>query len=172
MSDVTSVNGQTGDVEIGVEQLDDYALRLEPGDGYPYRVTGPNYDGENVFLYAGSDMYVSMTDANGNDVSGALPAAGSGPGTITWILNGVSYYFNYDVVRSHFGDTFRSYDADTPQDTTNWPAAGTLIELSTGSPPTIPLANGNVLLYNSSLQKWEPQPLPSSVIPPSGIVWP
>ena len=169
---VDSVNGETGDVSLGIQEMDDFALNQTspPSVSALLRTnTGTDSSGNNGELFPFStDVYVSLRLADGTDQSATLPAVGSGAGTIEIIIDGTTYAAAYtDVAAWTNGadaDWIRLLGARTGdlQTALDASANSTVEVVPIGFvQEDIPLAEGDILQWDDTDQKFKPVQLPS-----------
>ena len=159
---VDSVNGQTGTVSLGIQDMNDY----QPiSAGSPYWATEC---GSCAVPTAGqwSDQVVRIrldaTDSNGTDYQSELQGLSNGSTVwvsqdgLAWTQTTVNSYADF----APSNPTLFALGFDDVADPgTYWPGAAyiSFVDPSIGS--TLPLEDGDILRWNSSGQKFQPTPL-------------
>ena len=153
---VDSVNSQTGTVSLGIEDMDDFAL--QPGT-FPYwatkEVTGTPSAGE-WFANGSVLLRVNPVDSNGTDWSTEMTTLGvSGSATFWYSTDGTSW--TQTVNDGGFDNLPTWFQFDLDPFSVNAHSGGFYISFSDpASAPGQPLANGDVLQYDSSDSKFKP----------------
>lgn len=160
---VDSVNGETGNVSLGIQDMDDFELPTTPPVSYSY----PNYQGggnapeaagyfRTYFSSGVHTLQVHNEDENGSNVRAGFLLLPS-PGTIWLSSDGINFSEEpYETLAT-------GSDVVNFQRTTNWDESSPLfLSLSDpGSPADIPLAEGDILQWNDADQKFNPAQLPA-----------
>ena len=168
---VDSVNGETGVVSLGIQDMDDFALEIDPpvsttwlGKWYASN-TNPNMCQADTYVGRDSDGAIfSRSDIDGNDYES----------TVTGITAGTTLYFRVN------SGTWQQFVLDDAYNTNCFPSSidsfvvestvlksvmdsaseDDLIEISDGTDTAteIELADGDVLLWVAADQKFKPGP--------------
>jgi hypothetical protein len=160
---VDSVNGETGVVSLGIQDMDDYALKPS-GSTKTWSFTTaatPNPANGVISNWTGSDWALNVVDADGNNLEVELYNM-SGGESVTIYVNGASVHTGTVLYWSNknSGRITCGFDDDS------WKASlqdGDLIGLEMLAFPStpIPLADGDILQWVDADQKFEPTQLPS-----------
>ncbi len=154
---VESVNGETGVVSLGIQDMDDFKP-LQLPSGAPYEAGTESFPGNGLWFVNSTRLSFGGVDDNGVDQTAAITAAS---GSIFWSTDGASWVevFFTGAVQGVFAD---SYYIDITSGTR--PTNGSLIYLSFAAPGSsvdMPLAEGDILQWNDADQKFKPSQLPS-----------
>lgn len=168
-ADAASVNGQTGVISLGIQNMDDFALNQAPPPG-SYEFTSyadgafsiPNEDYE--WGVQTGELRIWRTAADGTDlrsVFDTLPATGS----VWWSSDGISFteatYTSLIINNDGTAGEYLRLLGTSPLPTT---LSGSLFVQFTqpGAPTDIPLADGDILQWDSAEQEFRPETLPDA----------
>ena len=167
---VSSVNGQKGNVSLGIQEMDDYGLNLSvPSLSIEYDnnigTAGAVPGGAGNFSPYDQDsttilLMVDHQDSQGAD---ALPdlAAWVGLTTKYIVIDGTSV----EVTLDNYTARADRYDLEIAKAGTLFAdlAAATTIVLSDGPSSPVPLAEDDILQWNSTHQQFRPAQLPETI---------
>ena len=161
---VDSVNSQTGVVSLGIQDMNDFGLNDAPAGGSVVILRiGVNYTLGYIFEYLSSEVYISTVDKDGTVLSGLPSPADPANGTFTYTIDGLAYQVTYTRIADAFNGFYRfAYDSDNSdvsglQDLNN---EGKDVAIKFGdAPPSIPLAEGDILQWNDNTQEFQPAAL-------------
>ena len=172
--DVESVNGQTGVVSLGVQDMNDFALGS--ASDFTWVLTDPEDQQSGMqpsqgYLTDTGTVTVHPTSQEG-DVKADLVAWGNSltyPTTITFVFDGVERTATVTAFYDQSNDT-GDYRPRISFGTDGDPFSGeqfigqtlTIKEFNLSQGPTVPLASGDVLRWDDTVQKFRPQQLPAS----------
>jgi len=171
---VDSVNSQTGVVELDVFDMTDVTRSTRmAGTSFNWTLSAtPDYDDGVAFgygLYVGvvNQFYVSLVDADGENVSTLIPSSGAGQFTWKFADNPTIYTYTYTSVGDlENSNNARKFNGPDDQEGTSLLLlavnAGKLIavDFTGGDPVVVPLAEGDVLVWDGA-SDFRPQPLTS-----------
>ena len=182
---VNSVNTQTGDVVIGIQDLDDYQPQGAPSTGYDWQYETGGLDTQGEWEYAEvsghSRLILTITDINGADTSGQFSA-----GQTIWCqANGgaaVSYAINTVSTTTVGGQAVYYLDESTINNlgVVSFSSGDTLVITLLEPGSALPLVDGDILSWNDVDQKFEPGQLnldgladvdSSGVIGEQPVIW-
>ena len=174
---VTSVNTETGDVSLGIQDMDDFELApptsLPQGRWANVITTGSGYDQPGnalvLDLYSGGRVFANNTDSDGADFGSLASAAIAANGG----NSDVTFYCSRDG-----GNTWTTHVAGTVNDnhsgdSTYFESVTPVLDVNTNAlritfqDPTLslaPLAEGDILQWNDAAQKFKPTQLDYSQI--------
>ena len=154
---VDSVNGETGVVSLGIQDMDDFGLL--PADAYRFDGYAGHGRGPGAYGVTSASLKFNETDSDGKDCSAVFSTA-STPFTV---------YYKYsadDAPRSAICDTVFGPDANgqiTLSVDAITGAAGSSLTISLASLAGggVPLTEGDILQWNNADQKFKPAQLPA-----------
>ena len=157
---VTSVNTETGDVSLGIQDMDDYGLGSSPPiltiDGFWSPWGSANTIGGWVQTGA-AKIEVNAIDANGRDWSPEFDALVTNSNGVEVKAN--SFATTFDTVTVDTGDT--KYYVLELDSGTNFGTGDLTVQVGTGliTPTPGTLDNGDVLAWNSTAGEFQPKAL-------------
>ena len=162
---VDSVNGQTGVVSLGIQDMNDFSLL--PGEGPSYNVVSdtpvPGDGNGSISSVVGGDWIFDSIDRDGNDRDSEWGATGNTSGVAVDV-----FVDNVLVSSTTFGSNTRQSDGRQIINTadTSWYATavvGSVVRLNSLIFNSIqpPLADGDILQWVDADQKFKPAQLNS-----------
>ena len=157
---VDSVNGQTGVVSLGIQDMDDFELNpgaQTSGQGYDVKVSN-NPAGDGEWTYAFSTRGLIQLGVNGEDGASSDELNGVSGGSTVYISKDdgpwTGYLLHSDGVVS--GGRWIYLDASYPSTEFDGVSTIRLSATEPGNPPPAPLADGDILQWDNADQKFKP----------------
>lgn len=144
--DVSSVNGQIGDVKLKVEQLDDVQPQTFYGLWASEVGVSPTADGE--FYPDGTTLQIAKNEANGQPKGAILSALGAG--TTFWISTDGTTWATRTASAAIDGGDYIELTLDA-----SWAPDSGELYLSEVDPSLQGKSNGDVLIWNQYTNAWE-----------------
>jgi hypothetical protein len=154
---VDSVNGETGVVSLGIQDMDDFSLA--PATGAPSYDTaaGTSPSGSGEYQKESSSVIrISPVSADGTDYTTELQ---NHTGTIWYLVDGVDLYSSTYL---GWSSTYGRVDVSAGGDPSTR-SSYQIFFTDPGAPPySTPLVEGDVLQWNNAEQKFKPTQLPGA----------
>ena len=143
---VDSVNGETGVVSLGIQDMDDFTT--EATIVVESVLVGSGYNDAENFRANASQWFISGSNSDGNPIPG-FPRVGTS-GTFKWTLDGAEYTVNYtDVATGVPNNWFIFSVADTE------PGMDQLVSGNHGKTITFEFNSATSLLQDGTLVQWD-----------------
>jgi hypothetical protein len=173
---VDSVNGETGTVSLGVQEMDDFEFNQVPPSGYTYDQTFHNAIEPGYARYATNftpplPFTIHEEDSNGNDFRSELLLLSPGD-QFWWSFDNGSNFEQFTLDTITEGVVGRWDLTPTSPPSGSWSSVNNTPELRGAdwklylvdptSPTDVSLVEGDILQWNNSDQKFKPAQLPSA----------
>lgn len=154
---VDSVNGKTGVVSLGIQDMDDYEPNSLPS-GARYALGGGQFPGSGLWYRNSNRISWGAIDADSVDRTSEITAAS---GSIFWSTDGSTWTeIFFTGSPQTVGD---SYYIDITSGDLPALTGDLYLSFSTpGTPSPAPLEDGDLLQWSSTDQKFRPEPAPDA----------
>jgi len=163
---VDSVNGETGVVSLGIQDMNDFALRVaNPGTViYEFNdcsvLDAPASPGQwGLYSEGSQQLWLNTNDSNGQDAYNATLSAIT-PGDIWWRVDGGAWTATTFSNFTNYSTTY-SIILSGPS-ISDYVSAGAVLEIAFASPDFTPLAEGDVLAWSDVDGKFKPATVPDT----------
>lgn len=155
---IVSVNDQTGEVSLGIQDMDDYQLKPAGGPRYIFSETALSSPGLGEMGYTGGSLVVNLVDQDGVNWSSSWGSQEVFPQNTPFSvrINGIETT-GYSKSNTGFTSGSVSLFGANPNFGTDLVDGDEVEFLIASFPsPSLPLAQGDILQWNDSTQKFNP----------------
>lgn len=157
---VDSVNGETGVVSLGIQDMDDYEPQYSTAIWVYNKTSDSTPEADGQIFFASNSTRFAFNDANGDDVVNSATASSlfyfSADGGSTWATSGSTSRSDSSYISIIYLDLSQLDPEDWLTDYASLPNGTTILVTQQLPDAGDPLVEGDVLRWDTAVQKFRP----------------